>query len=690
MDKQARLRRMLAPTKVVWVGGAGMVPAMEYMFANGFTGQVAVVNPKRDQLAGIDCVAKVESLPWVPDLAILVIPKEHVLTTVASLSALGCGGVICITSGFSETADGADREQELIAAAADMPVIGPNCPGMANFLDHSAFMMDHFGDHGQSQLGKGVAVISNGGAYLSDLGCANRSQPIAYLIGLGNQSMVSVADMLEVVVEDPRVTAVNIYFESITDVAALSRAAMRAAERQVPVVVIKGGRSSAGQRAAMSHTASMAGDAVVASSLFERFGWLEVKTIAEAIETVKMLSYTSIPKGKQIGFITSSGSYAVLGGDLAEAQGLQMPLPSGEGQPAINKALPDYVSAANPLDISDAHGWPQADQEAIYRAFVKDDYDALVQVMCYPPEGGWDMSTWDATTSALAAVKGQTPTVFVNTLAESLPVTARQRMIAAGVAPLQGLQEGLVAVAKAAQFGSQLGLDNAASSMAMPTMVMPSGLIQVLSEGAAKKWLQQQGVLVPQSWQLALTAELPEADINYVLKAQVPGLLHKTEVGAVQLNLKQSDLAQAREQMLQVLAQQGYQAESLLLEEMLPSALAELMVTVRRVESVGLVLNIAMGGTGVELIDDMQTLILPAEKAAIMASIDKLRLAPMLRGYRGRPQANIEQLVDAIDAIVQAVTADTSILELEINPLMVSEQQTVVADAVLRKINTEE
>ena len=397
-------------------------PAIEYMQAGGFSGDAVAVNPKRATIAGVPCVASVSELPWVPDVAILVIPKDAVIETVRALSAQGCGGVVCITSGFSESADGATRQADLIDAAGDMPVIGPNCPGIANFLDGSAFMMDHFGTHAP---GKGVAVISNGGAYLSDLGCADRSQPIAYLIGLGNQAMVTVADMLDVVLDDPRVTAVNIYFEGITNVAKLSRAAAKAARKGIPVVAIKGGRSQAGTRAAQSHTASLSGDAAVASALFRRFGWIEVTTPSEAIETVKKLSFTPVPKGLKTGFITSSGSYAVLGGDIAEKAGLRMEPPSTDAAPAIDAALPPYVGPANPLDISDAHGWPQADQLPIYQAFARDDYDLFAQVMCYPPEGGWDMTTWDATTGALAQAKGDRPAAFVNTLAESLPKEAR-------------------------------------------------------------------------------------------------------------------------------------------------------------------------------------------------------------------------------------------------------------------------
>jgi acyl-CoA synthetase (NDP forming) len=698
MTRSDRLKRMLNPARVAWFGGGGIGPAIDYMTANGFAGEALAVNPKRSEIAGLPCVASAAELPWAPDLAILVIPKEAVIDTVRALSVRGCGGVVCITSGFSESADGAARQAELIEAAGEMPVIGPNCPGIANFLDGLAFMMDHFGNHAP---GRGVAVISNGGAYLSDLGCADRSQPIAYLIGLGNQAMVSVADMLDAVLDDPRVTAVNVYFEGIADVEKLSQAAAKAARNRIPVVAIKGGRSEAGTRAAQSHTASLSGDAQVASALFRRFGWIEVTTPSEAIETVKMLSFTPVPNGMKTGFITSSGSYAVLGGDIAEKAGLQMVPPSAAVAPAIDAALPPYVGPANPLDISDAHGWGQADQLPIYRAFAQDDYDLFAQVMCYPPEGGWDMTTWDATTGALAQARGDRPAAFVNTLAEALPRAARERMIANGMAPLQGIEDGLRAVAHAARYGARRdALDPAAmvledeggtrswggekpppvGEVGRCPALRPGG---TLSEVDAKRWLAESGLDVPGQWVVQRPDNLPEIACICALKAVVPGLLHKTEAGAVALNIAPNDLSKEINTMAARLAEQGLEPEDFLIEEMIQAPIGELLVGIRRVPDIGPVLTLAIGGVAVELMQDTATLILPAPRGEIETTLRSLKLAPLILGYRGRPAADLATTLDAIEALCAFATRNPDIAELEVNPLLLTQTRAVIADAVL-------
>lgn len=680
MTRSGRLKRLLSPRKVAWFGGGGIGSAITYMRENGYDGDAIAVNPKRSEIAGLSCVPSVEALPWVPDLAVLVIPKDAVVQTTDALSELGCGGAICITSGFSESADGATRQAALVEAADDMPVIGPNCPGIANFLDGSAFMMDHFGQHAHA---RGVAVVSNGGAYLSDLGCADRSQPIAYLIGLGNQAIIGIADMMDVVLDDPRVTVINVYFEGIADVAALSHAAAKAARKGIPVIAIKGGKSATGKRAAQSHTASLAGDAAIASALFRRFGWIEVSTATEAIETIKMLSYTTLPRGVKTGFVTSSGSYAVLGGDVAEALGLRMVSPSKDVAHQVDSALPPYVRSANPLDISDAHGWEHARQRSIYEAFARDDYDLFVQVMCYPPKAGWDMSTWEVTTAALAEAKGERPAAFVNTLAEALPHAVRERMISSGMAPLQGLEDGLRAVANAARYGATLDAVDPASILLDEPGEASDVRGNTLSEPDAKDRLEKAGLDVPQRCVVNGPDNLPCVLGPCVLKAVVPGLLHKTDVGAVGLGLEPDDLPGALRAMKARLDTQGLTAESFLIEKMVLGQVGELLVGIRRVPEIGPCLTLAIGGAAVELLQDTVTMILPVPRHDIMEAINRLKLAPLLTGYRGRAAADFDIMLDAIEALCTFVINAPDIAELEINPLLLTPSRAVIADAVL-------
>ena len=676
--KTERLRTALRPHRVAFVGGRVLEPAIAYCRRCGFAGPIDVVNPQRAEIAGIACVPRVADMNEAPDLAFVAVPKEGVVDIVGDLARRGSGAAIVNASGFSESHGGAARQAALVAAAGKMPVIGPNGPGLANFLDRAVFMMDHFGDHAPEA---GIAVISNGGAYLSDLGCADRSQPIAYLIGLGNQAMVTMADMILAVLQDDRVRAVNLYFEGLRDVARLSEAAAIAARKAVPVVAIKGGRSAAGGRAAQSHTASLAGDAAIASALFARFGWIEVETPSEAIETLKMLTLTARPRGPRTGFVTSSGSYAVLGADAAGRAGLDLPPPSDRVADKLAPLLPNFVGPANPLDISTAQGAEGAEEQAIYQAFLEDDFDLALQVMCYPPAGGWAMDLWDAATEAFATAAAGRPAAFINTLPESIPEPVRRRLIERGIAPLQGLEDGLRAAGHVARYGALFqDLTTQATEMALPPPPAAATKTRTLNEAEAKAWLANGGLPVPKSVVTTGADDLEELTYPVAVKAMVPGLIHKSEAGAVILNLPDPAAAAAA---IHGLRRKGLKAETFLVEEMVQNGIAELLVGLRQVPHVGWALTLGIGGSAVELLDDTRSVILPAPRAALDAALRGLRLFPLLDGYRGRPSVDLAETLAVLDQLISRCLAHPEIVELEINPLLLTADGAVIVDAVL-------
>ncbi len=699
MDKQARLKKMLTPHSAVFIGGSNLIPPINYCRYNGFTGRIYVVNPFKSEIADIPCVPTLADLPETPDLAFISVRKEMVVELIAELAEIGVAGTVVISAGFSEIkADGVERQAAFIEAAGEMPVLGPNCPGFANFVDHAAFMQDHFGDH--RDVTEGVAVISNGGAYLSDAGCADRSVPLAYSVGLGNQAILTVADLFEVILDDSRVKAVNLYLESLQDVPKLSTCALKAARQGIPVVVVKGGRSKAGQRATQSHTASLAGDDVVTSALFERFGFIEAYSTAEALETLKMLMFTTGPQGRRLAFTTSSGSYAVQGADMAEMLGLTIPPPTPTIEADLNTQLPDFVRAANPLDISNGQFFETDIQQAIFETFLTDDYDLAVQVMCFPPSGGWDDKSWYTTTAAFAqaAQCRNLPVAFVSTLAEALPKKAREQMIASGMAPLMGLEHGMQALANSTLFVENVArlADLADEAILLPSMSNLSGEeTRQFNEAEAKSLLTEVGIPVPPSlvWDGVSDFDLDQLNYSAVVKAISANLLHKTEIGAVALNIQSADDVKPTIEAMQariVATQPNLVIDGFLIEEMIADGVAELLIGVRRIPNVGLALTLAFGGITVELMPDTVTTLLPSPRLEIERTLRSLKQFPLLDGWRGRPKADIERIVEIIEAICAfAVGQGERFIELEINPLIVrsGDQTPMVVDALLQLTN---
>ncbi len=686
-DRYQRLQRLFDPRSIAFVGGSALEPAISYTRALGFDGDYHVINPRRDEVGGIACVTSATQIARAPDVAFVAVPANAVVEAIGDLSEAGVGVAVINSSGFGEVGDdGRELEADLVAAAGDMPFLGPNCPGVANFLDGIGLMLDHLGDCDRN---RGVAVLSNGGAWLADISNADRSLPVAYLAGLGNQADVSIAELLDVVLDDDRVSAVNLHIEGLRDVERLSQCALKAHRNGIPIVVIKAGRSQAGERAARSHTASLAGDAEIASALFRRLGFVEVESASDALETLKMLSFAAAPRGPRTALATSSGTYAVIGADFAERHGLLLPEISESIRAALQPLLNDFNAAANPLDIATAQFWPDAKQRAIFDCFLQDDYDIAIQTMSFPAPDTWEDESWyrSARVFAEAAAAAGLPAVFIAPVTEGLPRRAREQLIDLGVAPLQGYREGFAAIAHALEWHrrrKRLDPDNLL--LPAPPARVPASF--ALDEADAKALLADAGIPVPFGVRWDSDADAPDG-LRYpvVLKACDPSLAHKSDIGAVSLNLADANLLEfAREQMLANLERQSIEVAGFLVEETIHGGTAELLIGLRRIEAVGLVLTLAIGGVAVEILRDSVTLLLPCDAEAIGEALASLRLYPLLAGLRGGAAADVEAAIASIETLAELMFTRNDIVEIEINPLLLRSDGhgAAAADAVIR------
>ena len=685
MSRQAeRLRRLLYPRSIVYVGGGSVGPAIAYTRKLGFTGELYAINPHRDDIGGIPCVNSAADLPESPDVAFVLVPGASAADAVRDLARAGVGAAVVASSGFAE-AGRRDLEVAVIEAAGDMPLLGPNSPGVSNFLDGVSVMLDNMGMH---TCERGIAVVSNGGAYMTDMACSDRSLPIALMVGLGNQGAVTIADMLEVVLDDDRVTAVNLYFESLYDVARLSEAALKAYRKDVPVVVLKAGRTEAGTRAATTHTAAMTGDAVIASALFRRLGFIEVETGSEAMETLKMLSIASRPNGRRVGFATSSGTYAAIGADLAEQAGLVLPAISPDRRGVLQPLMEPFSVPNNPIDLATAQFWSNDDQRRLFDAFLASGFDIALQCMSFPAEDTWDDESWYRSSRIFAesARAAGLPAVFVSSVHEGLPGKARDMLTGLGVAPLQGFHDGLRAVSNAVRQAEAGG--RAAAAMRLPEPHSLPGPGVPVDEAAAKELLRKAGVPTPAG--VVWTGPEPPSGITYpvALKLCDACVTHKSEFGGVVLDISSADeLLAARQRMLEAACRRGLQVDRFLVESMIEEGVGELLIGLRHVGGIGQALTIASGGIGTELLGDSETLLLPATRIDVQSALHGLKLFPLLDGWRGCPKADIEAAIDAVMSVCAFAEAHReTLLELEINPLILRTEGhgACAADAVLR------
>ncbi len=675
------LRRLLAPRSLVVVGGRPADVAVRQCREIGFDGEIWPVHPTRETLGGLPCFADLSQLPGVPDAAFVAVSREATVKVVADLARLGVGGVVCHASGFAEDGEyGASLQRELVAAAGDMALIGPNCLGLLNYLDGAALWPEQ---HGGSRVGSGVAVIAQSGNIAENLTMQQRSLPIAQLVTIGNSAVTGVVDLVEGMLADSRVTAIGLYLEEIPDVAALSRVAIEALRRRVPIVALKSGSSELGARVTLSHTSSLAGSDVLVSALFRRLGIARVHDVETFLETLKLLHVHGSLPGPRIASASCSGGEAAHVADLAHTHGLTLPDFSSATQTRLHEVLGDRVSVRNPLDY---HTYIWGDPDALtacFTAFLGAQVDCHLLMLDFPRADRCDVSEFETTIAAFEAAQRRTGAraCVVASLPEGIPEYVGERLVSAGIAPMQGIRSCLAALVAAQQIGAAQAVVDEIRPLA-PVPAASSGPVTQWDEGHAKAVLASYGLVVPGSAVANSAAEAPalasELGFPVVVKALSADLAHKSEIGGVHVGLD-SEAAVRR-----AVASMAGLSDRFLVERMVEGAELELIVGVQRDPQLGPAVTVGAGGVLVELIQDAATILLPATAAEIHAALKSLRIYPVLEGFRGGG-LGLDAVIEAIQAIV-AFAHDHAdrLVELEVNPLLVLSQGAVAVDALIR------
>src|SRR5699024_5482421 len=284
------LDRLLRPQSIAVFGGREAANLIEQCDRMGFPGAIWPVHPYRDGLAGHPCYRSVADLPAAPDAAFIGVNRHASIDIVGELAARSAGGAILYASGFAEAADdtaaGQDLQQQLVAAAGDMPILGPNCYGFINYLDRAPLWPDQ---HGGQPTARGVAIISQSSNLTISLTMQRRGLPLAYVVAVSNQAQTDLAAVAQALLADARVTAIGLHIEGIHDVAGFEAMAAQARRQRTPIVALKPGRSSQAQSVSLSHTASIAGSDAAAGAFLQRLGIARVQTPSELLATLMLL-----------------------------------------------------------------------------------------------------------------------------------------------------------------------------------------------------------------------------------------------------------------------------------------------------------------------------------------------------------------------------------------------------------------
>jgi acyl-CoA synthetase (NDP forming) len=666
------LHRLLAPRSIAVLGGAPADRVVTQCRRLGFEGEIWPVHPTRARLGGVPCIASLDDLPGVPDAAFLGVNRHATVAAVAHLASIGAGGAVCYGSGFAEAGD-TDLQQQLLDASGAMPLLGPNCYGTVNTFDRVALWPD---EHGMRPHDRGVAIVSQSGNVGLNLTFQQRGVRLGHMVTVGNQASLGTEDVIEWLLADDRVTVVGLFLEAVKDARHFARVAELARSRGVPIVALQTGRSAAGARIATSHTGSLAGHSAAYDALFERHGVSTVRTPAELLETLKVLDRGGPLGGRRVVSLSCSGGEASLVADRAEGTRLSFDAFTDDHRARIESTLTELVAVTNPFDY---HTFMWGDREAMastFTAVMSGEQDVTMLVLDAPPGDEHDASSWYTAADALADAADATGgrAVVVATLAECLDRDLRDHIEARGLVPLLGLGEAIVAL-DAATHAAGTGAESTPS--VPPAAVAEPGPVRVLDEATAKARLHRLGVAVPEGRVVRSVDDALDAaeQIGYPVTLKALGLAHKSEHGAVAVGLPDAGALRAA---LDSMPDGG---AGHLVERTVRDVVAEVLVTVRRDPPVGWLVTLGWGGVTTELWNDVVHLLAPVTTAEVVAALGRLRSAPLLHGFRGRPAADVDSLASLVVRLADAVVGTTAV-EVELNPVLVGRRGATAVDAL--------
>ncbi len=698
----AALRRVLAPRSVAVIGASrrrGTVGGELYhnLRAAGFTGPVYPVNPAATVVQSVTAYRSIRKAPGPVDLAVLAVPAEEVVSVARECAARGVGALVVLSAGFAESGpEGVERQRDLLAVCrqAGMRLVGPNCLGVIN--TNPAVRLDAtFGPtppargrigFGSQSGALGLAIVE----YANQLGLG-----LSSFVSVGNKADISSNDLLGYWQDDPDTELVLLYVESFGNPRKFARFARRLA-RTKPIVVVKAGRSVAGARATSSHTgALLAASDVQVDALFRQAGVIRTDTLSELFDVGKLLAAQPAPGGRRVAIVTNAGGPGILCADALEAAGLQVPTFSTELRSRLAAVLPDEAATANPVDLL-AAAPPERYQQAIELAASSGEADAMI-VIHIPPFAGEHGTDQIAAAIHQAAERVPAETTMLAVLMTTADAPAELRGGSRRIPCYAFPEEAARALARAAERGQWLrqpeghlpelpGIrhDEAAALVAHALADGP----RWLTVEEAARLLGCYGLPLAE-WRLAHTTEkagemAEELGGPVALKATAPGLLHKTEAGAVHLNLKgRQEVTRAAGELAEVLTASGNPPEGFLLQRM-ATGVAELLVGVVHDPTFGPVVVVGAGGTSAELLGDVGVRLAPLTDRDPGELLRSLKTFPLLDRWRGAPEADLSALEDLLLRIGALADDRPEIAELDCNPVVVGPDGAMIVDVRVR------
>lgn len=683
---------LMNPKSIAIVGASDAVLRLggrpiDYMKRLGFAGKLYPVNPKRERVQDLPAFASLSAIGAPVDLAIVAAPAAAVEEIVAEGIGLGIPAFVVFSSGFAEYCEQGAAMQERLQQMCDGAgalLLGPNCLGAINVRQRmvASFTTAMEAD---AMIEGGFGFVSQSGAlgaYWLDM-VFQRGLGVSGWIATGNEAGITVADAIHHMAHDPHTRVIGCYIEDIKNGAAFRDAVLAAHCAGKPVLLIKAGRSSTGAAAAASHTGALAGEDVRYQALFDEIGIARVNSLSEMVAAARLLLLQPMTAGHRVGIVTVSGGAGVMLADDLDSAGFSVPPFDDATRARVDAALPGFVSANNPLDVTGGvAGDPGIFRQVLDALGTAPEHDLFVLFI------GLMASISEELSESLVATFGNAgkPVAVVWIGARQPVVAAMERH---GIPVFADIPEAVGALAAMRHLAKGIARASGLASRARPRALPAPASLTGESEVRAQSFIRANcalafptQVLVHDLAQTRAARETLRGAL--AVKLQSPDMLHKSENGGVRLGIREvSELVEAVSGMLDIAGRQGLRLDGVLIQEMAPIA-HELIVGFKRDAVFGPILLIGRGGVDVELRPDRVMRYMPLDAADVRAMIGELASAPLLDGWRGGPVGDLEALSQDIARLAAAFGADESIEEIEINPLALTRDGRFIAlDALL-------
>ncbi len=695
-----RLSKLFAPETVAVVGatdrdGAVGRAIMENL-QDDFDGEVVPINPKRDEVLGLECYPDVSTAPSI-DLAVIVVPPDIATETLRQLGEEGTRNAVVITAGFGETgSEGAEREGELrsIAEEYDLNVVGPNSLGIMSTPNN---MNATFGP--DDALEGSISFMSQSGAFITAVLDWANEQGIGFqdVVSVGNKAVIGETDLVEEWGHDPDTDVIIGYLEDIDDGQTFIQTAREVTD-ETPIVLVKSGRTDAGAQAASSHTGAIAGSERAYEAGFEQAGVIRARSVQELFDYSRALSGLPEPKTDGVAVVTNAGGPGVLTTDAIGDSTLDMADFTDETIDALSESMPDEANVYNPIDaIGDA------------------DADRFGEAL--------DIALDDPNVGSAVVVSSPTAVIDYDTLAETV-IEKREQHNKPVVTSMMGGQRARSAEEVLREFGipnyfdparAVAGLDALARYRDVRERTLDEPTTFDVDRERAREVLSRtierdtnrlgvesmdlldaygiptpEGEIVDDPDRAREVAEEIEGDV--VMKIVSPEISHKSDIGGVKVGVADEDVYDAYEDV--VARARNYQPDATIIgvqvQEMLDlEESTETIVGMNRDPQFGPLLLFGLGGIFVEILEDTSVRVAPIGEDEASAMVGEITSAPLLRGARGREPADVDAIVETVQRLSQLVTDFPAILELDINPLVAGPDGVQAIDLRLT-VDTEE